>query len=130
LPFGYHSLVFEPDGERYSAMLISAPRRAFTAKDRLPRTWGAFLPLYGLHSSGSWGGGNFTDLQSLASLIAAKGGSLVATLPLLSAFLDEASDPSPYAPVSRLFWNEFYIDLSRVPELEHCPRARALLESA
>jgi 4-alpha-glucanotransferase len=53
----------------------------------------------------------------------------VGTLPLLAAFLDEPCDPSPYAPASRLFWNEFYIDVTRVPELKTCAAARVLLES-
>jgi len=30
--------------------------------------------------------------------------------------LDEPFDPSPYSPATRLFWNEFYIDLERIPE--------------
>jgi hypothetical protein len=28
--------------------------------------------------------------------------------PLLAAFLDEPYNPSSYAPVSRLFWNELF----------------------
>src|SRR5438093_703264 len=34
----------------------------------------------------------------------------------LSKRRDEPFDPSPYSPATRLFWNEFYIDLERVPE--------------
>jgi hypothetical protein len=44
------------------------------------------------------------------------GGSVAATLPLLGAFFDEPFDSSPYSPATRLFWNEFYIDLQRIPE--------------
>jgi 4-alpha-glucanotransferase len=54
---------------------------------------------------------------------------VIATLPLLTAFLDEPFDPSPYAPASRLFWNEFYLDVTRAPELPHCPAAQELLAS-
>src|SRR4030095_5453219 len=44
------------------------------------------------------------------------GGSVAPTLPLLGAFLDEPFEASPYSPATRLFWNEFYIDLERIPE--------------
>jgi 4-alpha-glucanotransferase len=54
----------------------------------------------------------------------------VSTLPLLSAFLDEPFNPSPYAPVSRIFWNELFLDVTRVPELSICPAARSLLDSS
>jgi 4-alpha-glucanotransferase len=69
-------------------------------------------------------------LEALAEWSAEQGGVVVATLPLLTAFLDEPFDPSPYAPASRLFWNEFYVDVTRVPELQQCPAAQTLLESA
>jgi 4-alpha-glucanotransferase len=48
---------------------------------------------------------------------------------MLAAFLDEPFDPSPYAPVSRLFWNELYVDVERAPELARSPEARELIGS-
>jgi 4-alpha-glucanotransferase len=45
---------------------------------------------------------------------------------LLAAYLDAPFEPSPYRPVSRLFWNEFYLALERLPEWEGCPVAREL----
>ena len=50
-----------------------------------------------------------------------------ATLPMLASFLDEPFNPSPYAPVSRLFWNEFYLDIERIAELQDCAEANILL---
>jgi 4-alpha-glucanotransferase len=50
-------------------------------------------------------------------------------LPLLATFLEEPFEPSPYSPISRLFWNEFYLDPSRVPEFSGSQQARRLLES-
>ena len=58
------------------------------------------------------------------------GGQVVATLPLLAAFLDEPFDPSPYSPASRLFWNELYLDVTRSPELARSEEARSLLASS
>lgn len=126
LPWGYHQLRFEAVGQSWTSLVISAPRRAFTAPHK---TWGVFLPLYALHSQQSWGGGDFSDFAKLTDWVSELGGKVVATLPLLTAFLDDPFDPSPYAPVSRLFWNEFYIDITQIPELQHCQDAQTLLSS-
>ena len=71
--------------------------------------------MYALHSKRSWGAGDFGDLQNFTKWISTHGGDTVATLPLLPAFLDDPCEPSPYSPVSRLFWNEFYIDIEAIP---------------
>lgn len=80
------------------------------------RCWGIFAPIYSLHSKRNPSAGDLTDFQHLMDWMHELGGSVAATLPLLGAFLDEPFDPSPYSPATRLFWNEFYIDLERVPE--------------
>lgn len=99
LPFGYHTL----DGE---TLLIHAPRKAF---EPAGKTWGVFLPLYAVPPDG----GDLGDLQAYYDWVRELGGGVVATLPLLAAFDDE---PSPYSPVSRLFWNERYLELEQLPE--------------
>jgi 4-alpha-glucanotransferase len=88
-----------------------------------------FLPLYALRTARSWGAGDLTDLGALAEWTAGLGGGVVATLPILATFLDEPYEPSPYAPASRLFWNELYLDPQRLPEATLCPAAQRLLES-
>jgi 4-alpha-glucanotransferase len=93
------------------------------------KLWGLFAPLYALHSKGSWGAGNFSDLEKLTQWVYDLGGQTVAALPLLPAFLDEPFDPSPYSPVSRLYWNEFYVDPTRLPEFPRCPGAVKLIDS-
>jgi len=131
LPWGYHRLVVETRGGACESLIISAPRQAYAGADRADdRAWGVFLPLYALHSERSWGAGDFTDLEALAEWVAGLGGSIVGTLPLLPVRFDDPVDPSPYAPVSRLFWNEFYVDVTGIPELGSSPRAQALLASA
>ncbi len=47
----------------------------------------------------------------------------------VAAFLGEPYEPSPYSPASRLFWNEFYLDLEGVPEFHRCPQAQDLASS-
>lgn len=113
LPTGYHRLRVEAHGRVEEAWLLRAPRRAWRA-DAGP-SWGAFLPLYALRSRRDWGIGDTTDLAALAEWIGRRGGRLVGTLPLLSTFLSHPFEPSPYAPASRLFWNEAYLDPTRAP---------------
>ncbi|MBI2862126.1 MAG: 4-alpha-glucanotransferase [Chloroflexi bacterium] len=130
LPWGYHRLTLETQGGLSQAMVISAPIKAYGLPERRAgRAWGVAAPLYALHSRNSWGGGDLSDLESLMEWVAGLGGGVVATLPFLAAFLNEPFDPSPYAPASRLFWNEFYVDVTRAPELKRCPTAQAFLES-
>lgn len=130
LPVGYHRLRVEIGGQTSEALVISAPERAYTGDggDGKP-LWGIFLPLYALETRDSWGAGDFTDFERLAEWAGGLGGGVVATLPLLAAFLDDPFEPSPYAPASRLFWNELYLDPRRVPEMEDCPEARELLRT-
>ena len=127
LPAGYHNLRVEAGGKSWQSLVIAAPTRAYVDQRS---QWGVFLPLYALQTERSWGAGDFSDLETLAEWTAGLGGGLVATLPLLAAFLDEPCEPSPYAPASRLFWNELYIDPRRLPEMEGSAAARRLLESS
>lgn len=128
LPWGYHALKVAGSGGESEAKVISAPRRAYSGQlGPRQKLWGIFAPLYALHSSSSWGAGNFSDLQESARWVAAEGGTLMGTLPLLATFLSEPFEPSPYSPASRLFWNELFLDLNdprRVPELEACPSVK------
>jgi len=130
LPWGYHRLTLEWRARQFEMMVISAPLRAHARREGpASKCWGVFLPLYALHSRRSWGAGDLTDFESLLEWVAKLGGSVVATLPLLASFLDHPLEPSPYAPVSRLFWNEFYVDVTRVPELQTCASAQAIVGS-
>ena len=131
LPLGYHRLTLAVAGKTATSLLLSAPTRAYAPPGgSRPCEWGVFLPLYALHSERSWGAGDFSDLEALTDWVTQRGGGMVATLPLLAAFLDEPFEPGPYSPASRLFWNEFYLDVFRIPELHHCPAAQALLQEA
>ncbi|HEX2026474.1 MAG TPA: 4-alpha-glucanotransferase [Nitriliruptorales bacterium] len=124
LPYGYHRLTTQVGGATAETLLIVAPPRAFDGGDRPRRQWGVFLPLHALRTGRDWGVGDLTDLRSLARVVAAHGASVVGTLPLLPVYLGavgERLDPSPYSPVSRLFWNELHLDLAAAPEATRHP---------
>jgi 4-alpha-glucanotransferase len=127
LPFGYHRLQFTSKGKSHESLVISAPRRAnfpFSGK-----VSGVFAPVYALHSNRTRGAGDLTDLDSLIEWTANRGGRVVSTLPLLATFLEEPFEPSPYSPISRLFWNEFYLDLEKVPEFSVTREAREIFNA-
>ena len=129
-PFGYHTLTIEGGGRTSQCTLIASPMRPGEPRPGGPgKTWGLFLPLYALHSGRSWGAGDYGDLEDLVSWVQSQGGGMVATLPLLAAFLDEPFEPSPYSPASRLFWNEFYLNIERIPEFQKSAKAQALVAS-
>jgi len=129
LPLGYHRLRLAIDHKDFEALVIAAPVRAYEERSS-QRSWGIFVPLYALHSSTSWGAGNYSDLEKLLDWVQERGGHAVGTLPLLPTFLDEPFEPSPYAPVSRLFWNEFYVNPTQAPEFQKCDLAKELLRSS
>lgn len=128
-PPGYHNLALEIGDRSCHALVISAPGECFAETPVTAGQWGTITPLYGLHSRRSWGGGDFSDLESLIDWGTGRGARVFGTLPLLASFLDTPFEPSPYRPISRLFWNEFYIDVTAVPELEQCPEAHERLGS-
>ncbi len=125
LPMGCHHLEIALAGKTARSLLISAPTRAYSPPEETGRNWGVFLPLYALRTKTSLGSGNFTDLGELADWVYGLGGRVISTLP----FLASGADTSPYLPLSRLFWNDFYIDPRRAPEAERCPDAKNLLLS-
>ncbi|MBI4306038.1 MAG: 4-alpha-glucanotransferase [Chloroflexi bacterium] len=128
LKTGYHRLHVGGRDISGDCTLIVAPRKAFQAGVSQERGWGVFLPLYALMTRRTSGLADFSDLGILLTWARAAGCDAVATLPMLPAFLDEPFEPSPYAPVSRLFWNELYVDPRATEEFDRCAQARARLE--
>lgn len=123
-PIGYHRVEIEAGKKAGGqAHVLIAPRKCHTMPPG-ERRWGTFLPLYALRMRGDSGAGDFSGLAQLLEWAGDQGADVVGTLPLLPAFLDEPCDPSPYSPVSRLFWNEFYVDPAATPEWPHSPDAQ------
>jgi 4-alpha-glucanotransferase len=114
LPFGYHKLRVD---NVHEAAIFAAPMKAPSPKNG--RSWGIFAPVYAMRTSDTWGMGDLGDLQRYREWTNALDGGIVATLPMAATFMDE--DPSPYSPVSRLFWNEMYLDVRKLPEYRGDP---------
>jgi 4-alpha-glucanotransferase len=133
LPWGYHRAILSAGGTTGETLVVATPRAAHAPPEGPMENggaaWGVFLPLYALRTERDIGSGDLSDLEALMDWAAAAGGRLVGTLPLLAAFLDEPFHPSPYAPASRLFWNEFFLDVTRAPGFAACAEAQALLSS-
>lgn len=131
---GYHRLAVEFGGEKLQSLVICAPVKSFrfdaAAKSGSAGGWGLFCPVYAIRTGSDLGIGDLSGLRNLASWSASLGGRVVATLPLLAANLTEPFDPSPYAPVSRVFWNELFADPSRAREFAACDEARSLAHAA
>jgi 4-alpha-glucanotransferase len=108
---GYHKLTWQVGKAWGESHVIAAPMRAWGAPGDVPRRWGAFAPLYAMRAPSTGATGDVSVLRAMFEEVRARGGHYVGTLPILAAFLDEPCQPSPYAPASRLFWNELYLDI-------------------
>jgi 4-alpha-glucanotransferase len=125
VPLGYHALSVESNhSDPIPSLLICAPRCPQPS-----RGWGVFMPLHALRSDHDWGVGSYPDMASLGEWARSHGATMMGGLPLYPTFLDPPIDPSPYRPVSRLAYNEIYIDPESLPELELSSTARELLSS-
>jgi 4-alpha-glucanotransferase len=114
---------------RAAGTVIAAPVRVHgLAPER--REFGVFAPLYALRTAESAGSGDLGALRRLLDWTIERGGSAVGTLPLLAAFLEPPAEISPYLPVSRLAWNELYLEPAATAEWAGSPAARARLEGA
>jgi 4-alpha-glucanotransferase len=110
LPLGYHCLTVETSGRRETCTVIAAPVPAWR-RPGSHRSWGVGTQLAALRSTRSRSLGDLQDLESLCRWVRERGGDLVTALPLLPTFNDAPPEPSPYSPVSRLFWSELILDL-------------------
>ncbi|MEO8089945.1 MAG: 4-alpha-glucanotransferase [Gemmatimonadales bacterium] len=110
LPAGYHRLTVEAGGSLQTSTVIAAPVHAWRRPGER-RSWGVGTHLAALRSQRSRSLGDLQDLESLCRWIGERGGDLVTVLPLVPTFNSQWPEPSPYSPVSRLFWSELILDL-------------------
>lgn len=109
LPWGYHRLTVESAAGVETAVVISTPNRAWHPRGA-GRTWGVGVHMAALRAGPGGGLGGPAELIRLGRWIGSHGGGVVTVLPLLPTFNRPPAEPSPYAPVSRLFWSELLVD--------------------
>lgn len=126
LPVGYHEVRCEHAGRTHHGHLLRAPRGVFRSAGERRRQWGLFAPLYAFRSEKGFPLADLGELERFVDLVGDSGGAFAATLPLYAGFPEEAS---PYSPLSRLFWNELYLDPTRTPEWARSARAREIAAS-
>jgi 4-alpha-glucanotransferase len=116
LPLGVHEIAIGVGPRDIRGFVLAKPKSLSHIVAQAGRRLAVFLPLYSVTPGGPWGVGSYSDLRELCEWAQRTAGALVGTLPLFAAFLDRPCDPSPYAPVSRLMWNELFVDPRETPE--------------
>ena len=113
LPHGCHVLEYDTDRGPGETVVVVAPTTMPRA-ERFAGHGGLFVPTYAL-----WEADrplpSFRHLHDLARSLQHSGVAVVSTLPLYATFLDRPFDPSPYSPISRMHWNEIYLDDDDLP---------------
>lgn len=136
LPQGYHRvrLSLHAAGHHHEVeqTLIVTPSRCVTPAEILgapeSSAVGIWGNLYTLNSGRNFGIGDITDLRHLTAWAARCGAAFVGVNPL-HVLRNRGGDISPYSPVSRLFRNPIYLDVTQIPELNETPAAQALLSA-
>jgi 4-alpha-glucanotransferase len=120
LSFGYHRLTLETADRSEDCTVISAPLRTWRRPGE-QGSWGFAAHLAALRSARSRSVGDLRDLEATCRWVAGHGGDVLMVLPLLPTFNRRPEEPSPYSPVSRLFWSELILDLESGHETTGAP---------
>jgi 4-alpha-glucanotransferase len=132
--YGYHelriSIESDPSEVHAEQILIVVPSccAGLTGEYENRRLFGFCAYVPALRGVRNWGFGDVSDLNRLLEWAAGEGAAFVGINPL-HALRNVGHDVCPYRPVSRLFRNPLYINVTAVPELEDCPEAQARMAS-
>jgi 4-alpha-glucanotransferase len=129
---GYHTLTLTcPDTDfSFEQRLIISPGQCFQPEQfSQHKQWGVSVQLYGLRSANNWGIGDFSDLSTLVSYLAAQGADFVGLNPIHALYPAIPENASPYSPSSRRWLNIMYIDVSAMPGFTKCSKTQSLVKT-
>ncbi len=135
LPHGYHRvrLTLRNSQRELTAeqLQIVAPPSCLPVTAMLGdrRLFGLNTNLYTVRTRRNWGAGDLGDLTELLGWCADIGAAFLGVNPL-HALRNRGGDISPYAPVSRLYRNPLYLDVTTIPEFAISKEAQALVTTA
>lgn len=130
LPLGYFDLQLQTPQQEFSTWVISPPPRLENPPE-LAHSWGPFLPLYAVKSDSDLGMGSLKQMGEACQILKNFGCRWAGTLPLLAGDFDRPDcDPSPYSSLTRLFWNEIYLDLEASAQFYQSPAAQKVFSTA
>ncbi|HKP01075.1 MAG TPA: 4-alpha-glucanotransferase, partial [Nitrospiraceae bacterium] len=134
LSLGYYNLTLRAEGlvggPVGTMRVIVAPRHSYVPPwlEANQRLWGLAFQLYSLSSNRDWGCGDFSDLGRIVEWAGKElGAGVIGLNPLHALRNTKPYHISPYAPNSRLYLNELYIDLEQLPEFYGSEEARQQL---
>ncbi len=135
LPIGYYDLTVRAEGSGAEpagpTRLIVAPSHCFVPACLAEgqRLWGLAFQLYAVRSGSNWGAGDFRDLSQILEWAGEKlGAGLIGLNPLHALKNTRPYHISPYSPTSRLYINELYVDVERLPEFHASEEARGFVD--
>ena len=133
LELGYHSFKVQLIGAKAksdisaSQKLIVVPGKCYQPEDAggvsnqelaSKKIWGIVMQLYSLRSEQNWGIGDYADLVKLAGSLEHLGLSYLGLNPLHALSVTKPHLPSPYSPVSRHWYNPFYLSVEWIAEFQ------------
>lgn len=90
---------------------------------------GLSVNLYAVRSDENWGIGDLGDLKQIIAMVGRLGGDFVGINPLHAIPNTIPYGISPYSPISRLFRNPVYLDISSIPDVASSTKVQELIHS-
>ncbi len=120
----------EKNSIKKSSRIIVTPDTCYIPPElRNSKTWGLSVNLYAINSARNWGIGDFADLREVVSWVSKLKGDLIGINPLHAIPNTKPFGISPYSPISRLYKNFIYLDVTSIPEVLESEDTQSIMKS-